>query len=441
MVAGGEENRVAFEGCTVGIGANGVNAYITGALMEDVDTGIRLQRCQDKVLWVGGNTVAARDIGLALLQNNPAYCYAAGNSFQVQASDSFRDPAGILVEENNYGARSYNRYILRENTAEVSFVGTGIKIGAGHFVQAHGNTVLLQDEDGSKTGLRLSGTTDAWLRCNTVMGPPGASYGADSYGFDAAGASGTLLSCNTTSNTRLGFRFGGMGDAVKFQGNTMQDHFNGLLIGETGTVGAQLHNGNLWCGQYADVGVGARHLANSQELITSSSFFVDGSEMISQGCDLLPLWAANAQWFVDQDVEPGATFECVTQETNACSITNPAPGEGPGSATDSSFLEKSLAEGAFQAPQYQEALEWTGRRHLYRRLLEKEAAELELWEEDFLGEMEASAVGQFSEIEAALQSAFALDSITLQSLIAIQDAVRFKLDSLHWVGPVVARSS
>jgi len=427
LVSGGEGNQVAFEGCTVGIGANGANAFIFSTLMDDVDTGIRLQRCQDKVLRVEGNTVAARDIGLALLQNNPAYCYAAGNSFQVQASDSFRDPAGILVEEDNYGARSYNRYILRENTAEISFVGTGIKIGAGHFVQVHSNTVLLQDEDGGKTGLRLSGTTDAWLRCNTVMGPPGASYGTGSYGFDAAGASGTLFSCNTTSNTRLGFRFDGMGDGVKFQGNTMQDHFNGLLIGETGTVGAQFHNGNLWCGQYADAGVGARHLGN-QPFVFQSQFIID-PDFDGGNCEILPQWAANGDWFIPQVPEEGEeTFICQDEVVDAC--TSATPGVG----IDEPSLEKILAEGAFQSPQYKEALEWTGRRHLYRRLLEKEAAELELWEEDFLSEMETGAVGQFSEIEAALQSAFALDSITMQSLAAIQDAVRFKLDSLHWVG-------
>ena len=79
------------------------------------------------------------------------------------------------------------------DTANVFTAGTGIRLGTGHKVQAHKNTILLQDEEKGKTGIRLSGTTDAWLRCNTVMGPAMAPYSVDSYGFDAVGASGKLI--------------------------------------------------------------------------------------------------------------------------------------------------------------------------------------------------------------------------------------------------------
>ena len=79
------------------------------------------------------------------------------------------------------------------DTANVFTAGTGIRLGTGRKVQVRENTILLQDEEKGKTGIRLSGTADAWLRCNTVMGPAGAAYGVDSYGFDATGASGTLI--------------------------------------------------------------------------------------------------------------------------------------------------------------------------------------------------------------------------------------------------------
>ena len=57
----------------------------------------------------------------------------------------------------------------------------------------------------------------------------------------------------------------------------------------------------------------------------------------------------------------------------------PEPGEGG----DEHYLGKSLADGIFQAPRYKSALEWTGQRHLYRRLLAKETTALEFWEADF----------------------------------------------------------
>ncbi|MCB0612669.1 MAG: right-handed parallel beta-helix repeat-containing protein, partial [Phaeodactylibacter sp.] len=302
-VSGDEGRPVLFENCTVGLRASGTNAYIFNTRMEAVDIGLRLQGCQDRSLRLWKNDIQARDIGIALLQNNPRFCSVFDNTIRLSSTDQFQDPAGIVVEDTPFGAAGYNGYVIRENTAEVSVTGAGIRMGPSRQVQVHDNTILLLDEESEKTGIRLSGTADAWLRCNTVMGPAGPTYSKDTYGFDATGASGTRITCNTTSNTRLGFRFEGMGDGVKLQGNTIQDHFDGLLIEETGAIGVQEHHGNLWCGVYG--GVGARHLASSPLIIQSSTFTIDANETISPGCELLPSWEANSQWFFDQDVEPG----------------------------------------------------------------------------------------------------------------------------------------
>ncbi|MCO6490121.1 MAG: T9SS type A sorting domain-containing protein, partial [Phaeodactylibacter sp.] len=299
---------------------------------------------------------------------------------------------------------------------------------AARKVQVHENTILLQDEEKGKTGIRLSGTADAWLRCNTVMGPAGAAYGVDSYGFDAVGASGTLITCNTTSNTRLGFRFEGMGDAVQFQGNTIQDHFDGLLIEETGAIGLQEHQGNLWCGTYG--GTGARHLASSPLIVQSSIFTVDADETISLGCELLPSWEANSQWFFDQDVEPGTTYQCITDSGDACSTVTPGSGEEP--VEEDELLQK-LADGTFESPEFEEPLKWTGQRHLYYRLLNKEQAALESWEEDFLDEHGSTTVGEFSVVDTTLNAAFTLGEHTGAALDSLQSRIESKLDSLHWV--------
>lgn len=427
FIMGGEDKPVLFENCTVGVFAKSTNAYIFSTGMEDVDTGIRLQGCQSRALRLWKNDIRARGAGIALLQNNPSFCSVFGNRLEVEGSSSFPDPAGILVDDNAYGSPGYKNYLIRENTVEVSLTGTGIRMGTSSQVQVHDNTILLQDEDGEKTGLRLSGTTDAWLRCNTVMGPAGAAYSTPSYSFDATGASGTLITCNNTSNTRLGFRFEGMGDAVQFQGNTIQDHFDGLLIEETGAIGLQEHHGNLWCGQYG--GVGARHLSGNQALILSSLFFIDGNEVISQGCDLLPEWEANAQWFVDQDVPVDSIFQCITDVEDACSITTPGSGTEPGEEDE---LLQKLADGTFESPEFEDALKWTGQRHLYYRLLKKEEA-LESWEEDFLAEYESTTVEEFSLIDTTLNAAFTLEEDTKQDLDSLLSRIESKLDSLHWI--------
>ncbi|MCB9267836.1 MAG: right-handed parallel beta-helix repeat-containing protein, partial [Lewinellaceae bacterium] len=426
-VSGDEGRPVLFDNCATGIRASGVNAYVFNTSMADVHTGLRLASCRDKNLRIWGNDIQARDMGIALLQNNPRFCSVFDNTVTLETAGAFQDRAAIVVDENPFGAGGYNRYLIRENTANVFTAGTGIRMGTARKVQAHGNFILLQDEEKGKTGIRLSGTTDAWLRCNMVMGPPMAPYSVDSYGFDATGASGTLITCNITSNTRLGFRFEGMGDAVKFQGNTIQDHFDGLLIEETGAIGLQEHHGNLWCGGYD--GTGARHLAILDEVITQSLFIVDGDEIISQGCDLLPEWEANAQWFIDQDVDPGTTFQCISDSGDACTSAIPGHGEEP--AEEDELLQK-LADGSFESPKYEDALKWAGQRHLYSRLLKKEEEALESWEEDFLDDYESTTVGEFSIVDSTLNAAFTLGESYGPALDSLHNRIESKLDSLHW---------
>ena len=427
-VSSGEGRPVLFDNCATGIRASGVNAYVFNTVMAGVNTGLRLASCRDKNLRIWGNDIQARDMGIALLQNNPRFCSVFDNALRIEGTGSFQDPAAIVVDDNAFGATGYNRYLIRQNNIQVSNIGTGIRMGTARKVQARENTILLQDEEKGKTGIRLSGTADAWLRCNTVMGPPMAPYSVDSYGFDATGASGTLITCNTTSNTRLGFRFEGMGDAVQFQGNTIQDHFDGLLIEETGAIGLQEHQGNLWCGAYA--GVGARHLASSPLNVQSSIFTVDADEVIAFGCEVLPTWDANTDWFFDQDVPIDSIFQCNAETGDACSTIIPPSKKEPGEEDE---LLQKLADGTFESPKFEEALKWTGQRHLYYRLLNEEAEALESWEEDFLDDYESTTVGEFSRVDTILNTAFTLGEHAGAALDSLHNRVESKLDSLHWI--------
>ncbi|MCB9352797.1 MAG: right-handed parallel beta-helix repeat-containing protein, partial [Lewinellaceae bacterium] len=106
-VSGDEGRPVFFENCTVGLRASGTNAYIFNTNMEGVNTGLRLQNCQDKALRLWGNDIQARNIGIALLQNSPRFCSVFDNTLWVEHSGNFQDPAGIVVEDNAFGATDY----------------------------------------------------------------------------------------------------------------------------------------------------------------------------------------------------------------------------------------------------------------------------------------------------------------------------------------------
>ena len=104
---------------------------------------------------------------------------------------------------------------------------------------------------------------------------------------------------------------------------------------------------------------------------------------------------------------------------------------------DTSIMESTLsqkpADGSFESPEFEDALKWTGQRHLYYRLLKKGEEALESWEEDFLEEYESTTVGEFSLVDTSLNAAFTLGEHTTAALDSVQSEMESKLDSLHWV--------
>ena len=104
---------------------------------------------------------------------------------------------------------------------------------------------------------------------------------------------------------------------------------------------------------------------------------------------------------------------------------------------DTSIMESTLsqkpADGSFESPEFEDALKWTGQRHLYYRLLKKGEEALESWEEDFLEEYESTTVEDFSLVDTTLNTAFTLGEHTTAALDSVQSEMESKLDSLHWV--------
>ncbi|MCB0581204.1 MAG: hypothetical protein KDD10_18075 [Phaeodactylibacter sp.] len=92
-----------------------------------------------------------------------------------------------------------------------------------------------------------------------------------------------------------------------------------------------------------------------------------------------------------------------------------------------------MADGTFESSKFEEALKWTGQRHLYYRLLNEEAEALESWEEDFLDEYESTTVGNFSLVDTTLNAAFTSGEHAGAALDSLHNRIESKLDSLHWV--------
>lgn len=427
--------QLHFENCEAGIDAEATMAYIHSAGMVDVGTGIRLANCQDRAIEIKDCDIYATKMGIGLLQNNPFRAYIYDNHISLNAAQLVSNPTGIKIDDNAYpgsgSTHSFNNYVVRKNMIELEHRGNGISLGTGQFIQVHDNAVMMKKEESPMQGIVLSGTQNAWVRCNGVYGPMDAIYSTNTIGVNGFGAAGTLLNCNTTDGTRYGFRFNGMGDHVHMRGNNINDHLNGLLIEGDGVIGIQDYHGNKWCGTYTDVG--AKHLGIDQ-IVDQSPFIIDPNLLTVNSCDLLPQFQSGTQdWFRPLSPNQGqSTFLCNDLTFDACGeITSPGS-PGPTDKDNDIFLQ-ALANGTFQADRYQSALEWTGRKHLYENLDRNQSATAS-WEQTFMNVHQYSSVGLFAAIDANLGNLLSLsqaDGATLQQIEYRQQSSLEALASLE----------
>ncbi|MCR9103224.1 MAG: T9SS type A sorting domain-containing protein [bacterium] len=417
-----EDNPILIRDSDIGIDIRNGSCWIVNTEIANVKHGIRLTECTNRSLRVLRNNIRAEQIGIELSQNNPISSILLENNILLDNPSLINtQAAGILLNDNAFtGSDTYNKYRLSNNIIDITGNGTGILLGTGRYIDLKENVVRLEGNNANQTGIQLEGTENAWLRCNTVEGP--ANFGPNTIGIDGFGAAGTWLDCNQTNNTFRGFRFNGMGDAVQFRGNTMGDHFHGLLLNEDGIIGQQNYHNNYWCGSYMDsengVEVGARHLGD-EDVVGQSPFFIDPS-LIDQGnCAVLPGWAASGDWF--EPIAPDnqdTNYFCTTPYFDACS--NNAPDSPTPQEEDEDILLRKLANGTFQASRYQSALKYTGQRHLYKRL-EQQSTPLSNWKLSFLNQAGSTPVGEYNSIDQSIKEALTLPDTIAQSL-AVQDS-------------------
>jgi hypothetical protein len=422
-----------FENCDHAVDIEQSSAWIRSLSINNCDVGIRAANCDQRFLRIFNNyDMAVNQTGIELVQNNPLHAWIGDNRINFGA-EAGGELTGILVDESAFAsATDFGRYNIAQNQVTLPGNGTGILLGTGRYIDLKENVVRLEGNNANQTGIQLEGTENAWLRCNTVEGP--ANFGPNTIGIDGFGAAGTWLDCNQTNNTFRGFRFNGMGDAVQFRGNTMGDHFHGLLLNEDGVIGQQNYHNNYWCGSYMDsengVEVGARHLG-IQEFVAQSPFFIDPS-LIDQGnCAVLPGRAAAGDWFFDFPLgAEDSNYFCSTPNFDACS--NNAPDSPTPQEEDEDILLRKLANGTFQASRYQSALKYTGQRHLYKRL-EQQSTPLSNWKLSFLNQAGSTPVGEYNSIDQSIKEALTLPDTIAQSLAAQDSSLMEVMDELSGI--------
>jgi len=420
----GKYGSPVFTGCTVGVFAQSTHATVKNCNMVDTRQGIAVSGSRLRRVKALQNDISASEFGIGLFQNTPFKATIDNN--HITAHDPVSGQAiGIRVEENPYGVANYDYYWLKNNTVVMDKAREGIRLQGGRYVHAFMNTVEMA-QDRAQDGMYLAGSADAWVRCNTVAGMPGSAMNQNSRGVFGIGNPSTLINCNSTDLTRVGMLFDGMGDNDAVKGNMMHAHAVGLQVFPNGAIGIQNQNGNQWYGPYADKG--AKHLASTQDVTLLSQFIVDANASSGQAYDFLPEWEAEGQWFDDIDVANEDIYSCITTSENECAEFITFSGNFK---TQIDEADHALTSGVFVSQDYSEALTWTGRRHLYRRIDEYTIVpETGSPAESFVYAAGNNAIGDFYSLESNLRELLKPNASREASIYNTQEITEVMLDEL-----------
>lgn len=261
----GASGQTAFENCTTGIWAKGVNATIATNRIEETVVGIHLETCQQRVLKIESNEIHASGVGIDLFQNDPtAQLIIAGNEISISEGITLGNATGIVANEsgilhqdvqvfdteiNTYGwydqgirLNNVAGYHVLNNTVTMNEAPAyiGINVLKGYSNWLYGNTV---NGEGEGFGINVNAGADIRLECNTVQG---LGYGLNMVGSNSDADIATTL-------FRIPLRYG-----LRYTNNLMAPIQNG--------------RGNRWEGDEEDYsGAGAVHESNNTVIIVQTA--------------------------------------------------------------------------------------------------------------------------------------------------------------------------
>ncbi len=234
-----------------------------------------------------------------------------------------------------------------------------------------------------------------------------------------SGASNFNVSCNMIKDFRYGIFAAGDNSAQgKLRGNTLEDHWIGLFLNESATIGIQEHHGNIWDGTFDEFG--AKNLA-SQGIALMSQFIFDSDDNTKFEP---PSISSVPNWFVDVT---GISFICDEEETCPDGVGY------QGLAKEWTVLDQALIAGDLGFDHYDKSLSWTGRFHTYHRLKDPGVLSLPPDITLFLSDESTTNIGKLSNALDSLHQAIRYSGIHLSALEDFSPTVQERFAYIAWL--------
>jgi Secretion system C-terminal sorting domain len=361
----GKYNNPTFDNCYIGISAvqssslkisenNMTNIELMG-INNFYNTSGAYVRIKENYMWGIKKGIRTRYsyIGDGEISDNTILAHANDgdihNAHALDCGENYSSGAWVIKQNDFYTDNAVSA--LRFNS------GSNPTIKENAFQQLGSLAVF--------NGSYISGTYQPNMSCNWVSGNGPNGFNG-SRGMYIYGASYGNISCNDISYVSQPFDFTGMCDATQLKANSMGYSLYGLNINYSSYIGTQLHRGNLFNGPFSS-GCGANHGSTDQFDREQSKFTAHQSSgtywPFSNGsCINNGLFEYNPN---------GSPFSC--SSSNTCPNGVGPMLRQPNNETTSEDevmdkLDETLITGKLPESDYSKELQWTGRRHLYRRL-------------------------------------------------------------------------
>jgi hypothetical protein len=302
---------VSFTRMPVGINLQRAgDVTIDGIEMQGVGTGIRSSFSFKTE--IKNNTLDVEDIGIDLIggflyfnevnDNQIIVANPSSSNSAIMAGVRVSSPFSVIMNAGVYD----NQIVLEDGEF-------GILSNGSFQSDFYGNHIFADTDSYDTKGIFASGGGRNRFYNNLVVGPSTAF--TESIGLLIDDESRSMVDCNGTYNTEVGFQFVKSNPNSRFRNNYIGDAATGLLLGTEDALGSIIegimgpqgtdirHHANIWDGTYTDIE--ARTLVTTSLVVLQSEFKVDSDD------DPDYLAANNATgWFVNQFQSSASLTTC-----------------------------------------------------------------------------------------------------------------------------------
>jgi hypothetical protein len=399
-----------FTNCQTGVYASNCTVDINYCNMSQVETGIKTEFCVENIS-IENNTIGCTKSGIEIVQSKSAERSVLHNTINLSGQGN---GTGILLDD----AVPFTDLdaVMEGNSVNVnkpSGTTIGIHVRGTAGLDAIDNTVYANTPI-KFYGIQADANQQNTYQCNHVWGTGAIKQ----TGLNIMNSPSVLWECNETHNTNNGIGFHGVCfSSNRFRGNLMEATYHGLVMYPGARIGTQYHRGNSWSG--ANPEGQARHYGTNND-VEFSKFWVRPSKKPN------PVFPSD--WFIseNQPVE-GTVFDCITSGLNC--FTGYTGFDTP-EDTDTPIANDGLNT--------TNALKWLSERYLYQRMKDYGLyGDPGTVFEAFKNANETTSIGQFYEIDQALENLHRVPANTAMEMNDYYQQMEEKSDSIRIVDNLI----